>query len=93
VPEKINVTNIYQPAELLKLAESSRILRAQRYKLVVLGPTKAGKSTFLRYSTNMKGCILSGIERETTHFWRFNEKSLKEDDSIAFKEFSKTNEK
>jgi hypothetical protein len=41
----------------------------------------------------MKGCILSGIERETTHFWRFNEKSLKEDDSIAFTEFSKTNEK
>jgi ABC-type nitrate/sulfonate/bicarbonate transport system ATPase subunit len=40
---------------------------------VTLGPTKGGKSTFLRLITNMKGCYLSGVERETTHFGRFKE--------------------
>jgi polynucleotide 5'-kinase involved in rRNA processing len=75
--EEFNMTNInndrYEPAQLLELVEKSKKIRAQRYKLVVLGPTKAGKSTFLRFSTNMKGCILAGVERETTHFWRFYE--------------------
>jgi hypothetical protein len=41
----------------------------------------------------MKGCILSGVERETTHFWRFHETSQKEVIPIVFTEFPKTNEK
>jgi hypothetical protein len=41
----------------------------------------------------MKGCILSGIERETTHFWRFFEKSSENHPPIVFKEISKTNNK
>jgi hypothetical protein len=46
-----------------------------RYKLLAFGPTKGGKSTFLRYITNMKGCFLSAVERETSHFWRFKEQN------------------
>ena len=80
----------YDPAQVLKLIETSKNIRAKRYKLVVLGPTKAGKSTFLRYSTNMKGCLLPGVERETTHFWRFFEAPEQTDDLIVFTEFLRT---
>ena len=39
----------------------------------MLGPTKGGKSTFLRELTLMKGFFLSGTERVTTTFWKFLE--------------------
>jgi hypothetical protein len=42
---------------------------------LAFGPTKGGKSTFLRNITNMKGCFLSATERETSHFWRFKEQN------------------
>ena len=59
----------YDIGLLAKLVEKTKKQRDKRYKLVAFGPTKGGKSTFLRLITNMKGCFLSAVERETSHFW------------------------
>jgi ABC-type polar amino acid transport system ATPase subunit len=63
----------YDIKYLRELVKQTNEKREKRYKLVALGPTKGGRSTFLRQITNMKGCFLSAVERETTHFWRFKE--------------------
>jgi len=71
---KLNVTNIPYDIDLLrKHIDITNKQREERYKLVAFGPTKGGKSTFLRLITNMKGCFLSAVERETSHFWKFKE--------------------
>lgn len=38
-----------------------------------LGPTKAGKSTFLGATTKMTGFFLSGERKETSFFWEYKE--------------------
>jgi ATPase subunit of ABC transporter with duplicated ATPase domains len=51
--------------------KKAREILNQRVKIAALGPTKAGKSTLLRLLTDMKGCFLSGVERQTSNFWKF----------------------
>jgi polynucleotide 5'-kinase involved in rRNA processing len=52
--QKLNVTNInelYDLGLLRKLVHKTKKQREKRYKLVAFGPTKGGKSTFLRLIT------------------------------------------
>jgi polynucleotide 5'-kinase involved in rRNA processing len=53
--QKLNVTNInelYDIGLLRGLVLKTKKQREKRYKLVAFGPTKGGKSTFLRLITN-----------------------------------------
>ena len=86
--QKLNVTNInelYDLGLLRTLVLKTKKQREKRYKFVAFGPTKGGKSTFLRLITNMKGCFLSAVERETSHFWRFKESKLPSEMGKSFK--------
>lgn len=76
---KFNVTNSklpYDSSKAIKLFKASRKLIDSTYKISAFGPTKGGKSTFFRNLTNMKGFFLSGIEKETSHFWKFKESKI-----------------
>ena len=61
----------YNKSETDELLKKSRQLLSSTCKLVVYGPTKGGKSTFLRQITGMDGFFLSGVEKETSNFWTY----------------------
>ena len=68
--------------------KKAREILDQRVKLAVLGPINAGKSTLLRLLTDMKGCFLSGVERETSNFWKFKVSTEPMENPIIFTEIS-----
>jgi tRNA U34 5-carboxymethylaminomethyl modifying GTPase MnmE/TrmE len=66
----------YDEDKVRILIKESRNLLSYKFKVVVIGPTKAGKSTLFRKLTKMNACFLSGIERETSFFWKFSEGNI-----------------
>lgn len=72
--------------------KNSRKIIDKTIKLVVLGPTKGGKSTLLKNLTRMNGLFLSSIELETTNFWRFKVSTKPMEKPIIFKEINEVGE-
>ena len=48
-----------------------KTLSGTQYEIVVIGNTNAGKSTFLRHMTKMKGYFNTSVIRETACVWRY----------------------
>ena len=91
--ESTTKNNIFYDASTIQeLIKNSRKNLDKTIKLVVLGPAKGGKSTLLRNLTRMNGLFLSGIELETTNFWRFKVSNERMEKSIIFKEINEVGE-
>ena len=79
---KLKVIDLDQDVEAFR--QQSLQLFGQRFELIVIGATNAGKSTFLHSTTKMHGFFNISALRETANLWRFKLDTSNNSDNPPF---------